>query len=94
MLSPEERELLARFEPRRFCALTQAEAAELGSETLRDWDFGIDGGWVVDVRDLVELRRDAMRYRTLRLRAECVGMLLAGAGVVVALVTVLSLVFG
>jgi hypothetical protein len=90
----DERELLAAFEPRRAVQVTEADAASLGSESLQAWSDAPADSWIVDVREYVQVRADAMRYRTLRLRLECLGMLFAGAAVVVALVAVLSLVFG
>lgn len=56
---------LERFEARRYVALCEAEAAELGSGVLAEWREASRDGVHVDAADYLELLRDGARWRRL-----------------------------
>lgn len=94
MLDPESQRVLALMEPRRYVALSRAEAAELGTDVLLDFDAGIDDGWVVSVTGLAAYHRDAMRWRRLVHWCARVGLGLLVGGALTGLLVVVSVVVG
>ena len=73
-MSPDA-DLMQTLEDRRYIALTEREAAELGSGPHGEWLRASRHGVHVDARDYLELMRDGSRWRGL-----CSGIAKVGIG--------------
>jgi hypothetical protein len=82
------------FPPRRFVALSEAEAAELGTGALGEWRGSSPNGVHVDAVDYLELLRDGLRWRSAIGAARAVGLVLVTAAVMLAVIAVLGVVIG
>lgn len=58
-------DLLERFAERRYVALSEAEAAELGSGTLAEWREASRDGVHVSLTDYLDVLQDGARWRGL-----------------------------
>jgi hypothetical protein len=56
---------LEQFAPMRYVALTEAEAAELGTGCHNEWRLASPNGVHVDAMDYVEVLQDGARWRRL-----------------------------
>jgi hypothetical protein len=87
-------DLLEVFPERRYVALSEAEAAELGTGTLGEWRVSSPNGVHVDAVDYLELLRDGLRWRSLVRAARAVGLVLVTVSVMLAVIAVLGIVIG
>lgn len=62
-MNPDAMDLLELFPARRYVALSEAEAAELGSGALNEWRVASENGVHIDAMDLANLLRDGARWR-------------------------------
>lgn len=83
-------DILELFPDRRYVALEETQASELGLEAYNEWRAAAKDGVHIDALDLVDLLRDANRWRRLAAVALNIGAGLAFGAVVIGTVMLLS----
>lgn len=82
------------FPARRYVALTEEQASELGREAYNEWRVASRNGVHIDGQDFTELLGDANRWRRARKAVVNIGAGLFFGVVFVGLMVVLSVVLG